>query len=157
VAGLSTSLVFRVFVLDPSSPNSTVRQLWDFDEFGGAVGSPGLAATLWGGAANPDGDAADNDQEYAFGGDPNAADSVAIELEPDGMGNMLVRYNRRTNDPNLAYALESNDNVTGWTNRDDRILSESTAVIDAEFERVTLTVILVVGEPALNYRIFVTF
>jgi VCBS repeat-containing protein len=154
LAGLSTSLVVRVHVSNSASP---ARPIWDSAKFPGSFPNPALAATVWGGGANPDGDAADNDQEYAFGGDPNVADSVAIELEPDGLGNLLVRYNRRTNDPGLSYALESNDNITGWTNRDDRILSETSSVIDAEFERVTLKVRLIVGEPVLNYRIFVTF
>lgn len=45
-----------------------------------------------------------NDQEYAFGGNPKAVDALGyIGLAPTADGNMLITYVRRKNDPALIY------------------------------------------------------
>lgn len=78
-----------------------------------------LEATLWGAAADPDGDGRSNLLEFATGTAPLAADA---HLEPltllrDG-ANYVVRYRRAkrlADDPRVTFGLQSSADLTQWS------------------------------------------
>jgi hypothetical protein len=152
LAGAEVLVSFKVITVSPI-PFTTVRLQWYFDQFGGSLAIPGLEASLWGGNADPDLDHASNDQEYAFGGNPQALDGTGIFLEPDGAGNLLLTYTRRANDPDLSFEVECCIDIVTWVSARHIILSETAVPIDAEFERVTLLLVVEPDVPVLNYRI----
>ena len=152
-AGAQVRDVFEVFVYDGASPLGPHRQLWNGDAFGTNAANPALEATLWGGGANPDLDDLFNDQEYAFGGDPNTPDHPALLLEPYGAGYLRLTYVRRYNDPLLIFELQGSIDMVAWYDAGFLVLSESSIALGPEFEEVTVVLVLPPGERGINMRI----
>lgn len=154
-SGASTSHTFTVIVLDGVLLQGTPRDLWNLDEFGNAVTNPALAASLWGGAADPDGDLLDNDQEYVFGGDPHSPDDRRITLDPAPDDNLFITYFRRTDDPDLTYVLQGSPDLYNWFDLTWTVLEESTVPVDDSVEFVTLKVAVSSPVQVQHYRIVV--
>ena len=125
---------FGVIVLvDGVLLEATPRNLWDLEFFGKAVVNPALESTLWGGYANADSDASNNDCEYAFGGDPTAADTGGlILLSAAADGNMVITYIRRRDDPALTYTVQGTVTLAPpvWVDVQTWVLDEQVTFID---------------------------
>ncbi len=155
--GETASNRFEIYVFDEASFPLSPRQLWNMRTFNPGMADPGLEMTLWGAGANPDGDASDNDQEYAFGGDALAPDDTGITLDMDEPGRGVITYVRRTTDPGLTFTLEGSIDMVNWFSLQMTVLSESYESVSAEAERVTLTVTIVPTIPVRMYRIVARF
>ncbi|MDD4017307.1 MAG: Ig-like domain-containing protein [Kiritimatiellae bacterium] len=139
--------------------DATPRNLWDLEHFGKAVVNPALESTLWGGLANADGDAANNDREYAFGGDPTVGDaSGLILLSPATEGNRVITYIRRRDDPALTYTVQCTATLTppAWIDVQTWGADEQATVIDDAYEQVDVTVNVSAAGPAMFFRVIVT-
>jgi len=139
--------------LDP-----TPRNLWDLEHFGKAVVNPALESTLWGGLANADGDAANNDREYAFGGDPTVGDaSGLILLSPAAGDNIVITYVRRRDDPALTYTVQGTLTLTppAWVDVQAWVVDEQATVIDDAYEQVDVTVNVSAAGSAMFFRVIV--
>lgn len=155
--GRTDSDSFFIYVFDdPSFPPSSLNQ-WLVDQFGAeTVSNPTLEPTVWGWDVDVEPDGSNNGQEYAFDGDPNASDTTAITMEPDGSGNLEITFMRRTDDPQLTYRLQSAPTpLDTWTDVSGILMEEALPVND-EFEIVTLTIPILETVPRLKYRIYVT-
>lgn len=151
--GGAVSTVFQIIAGDGGPPD-TPRDAWNQQHFGNTVGNPALESAVWGGAANPDNDTADNDQEYAFAGDPNTRDSPgALAIIPDGAGNLALTYVRRTNDPGLIFTLQSSLDLMSWVDFTGVIVSQTITPLDAESGQAALVVQVQVGFSTMFYRI----
>lgn len=151
--GGAVTAAFQVVVGSGGAP-ATPRAAWNQDQFGNAVGNPALEATVWGGTANPDGDFADNDREYAFAGDPNEKDAPGVvAIQSDGAGNAMLTYDRRSNDPGLVFILQSSADLVFWADFAGVVVSEVATPLDAESEHMVLQVEIQAGDPMLFYRI----
>ena len=151
--GGASATFFQVVVGASNNP-ATPRDTWNQDRFGNATGNPALEPTVWGGAANPDGDSASNDQEYAFAGNPNLRDAPGVlDIQPEGSGNMELSYDRRSNDPALAFILQCSFDLLTWTDCTGAVINQSATPLDAETEHLVLVVRVQVGDPRLFYRI----
>jgi len=138
---------------------ATPRNLWDLEFFGKAVVNPALESTLWGGHANADGDASNNDREYAFGGDPTTGDTCGlILLSAAADGNMVITYIRRRDDPALTYTVQGTATLTPpvWEDVLTLVVDEQTTVIDDAYEQVDVTVNVPVAGPEMFFRVVVT-
>lgn len=83
---------------------------------GHAAGESGHAHPALGMQADPDRDGRSNLEEYAFYSIPVTATDgppLIIEREPDGR--LRVSYQRRSNDPRLAFTLEGSADFVTWT------------------------------------------
>ena len=155
LSGASTGQTFQVIVLDGAAFADTPRGRWNLAHFGNDLTNAALTGALWGGAANPDGDGLDNDQEFAFGGDPQSGDSRDITLTRAPDGNLLITYYRRTDDPSLHYSLQGSANMLLWTDLTWTVLSETTAPVMDDLEFVTLKIAPVTSTVVQHYRILV--
>jgi hypothetical protein len=155
LSGAATGQTFQVIVLDGLTVAGTPRGLWDLAHFGNDLTNAALAGSLWGGGANPDGDDLDNDQEFAFGGDPHGGDARDITLAPAPDGNLLLTYFRRTDDPSLHYSLQGSSNMVQWVDLTWTVVSESTMLLSPTLEFVTLKIAPVASSVAQHYRILV--
>lgn len=144
---------FEIYVVDSIISSETIRKLWDLGDFGNSVTNPAQATSIWGGGADPDGDLGDNDQEYAFGGDPNSPDSSPILLDPGSSGLLQISFLRRTNDPALTYVLQGSTDMILWQDIFAEILTSTASDAGSDFEWVTLTVQVLDSLPILNYRV----
>ena len=158
--GAAVSQTFSVAVLvDGIMLSATPRNLWNVSYFGKAVADPVLEGTVWGGTANSDGDALNNDQEYAFGGDPTADDNMGcIQMAKKADGNMLITYVRRKNDPALNYTLLASSSLLPpvWVQVQAIVLDETVTAIDAALERVSLTIQVSEAGPTMFFKVIVT-
>lgn len=117
----------------------TPRQIWDQFNFGDEIGNPWNIATLWSGAADPDGDGRSNDEEYAFMGDPLVTqESGIVWISRDAVGNWVLEYERRTSDPALVFTLEASTDLQTWSDWSSSILSEISTPLTAESEWTTV-------------------
>ena len=159
-SGASAMDTFNVVVLvDGVLLAPTPRNQWNVEHFGKDAVNPTLENTLWGGLANADGDASNNDQEYVFNGDPAVGDSCGlIGLEETPEGNMVVSYVRRTNDPALTYTVQGTPTLTphDWTDVQTMVLGEHTTPLGQAFEFVEVTVSVTVAGPERFFRVVVT-
>ena len=159
-AGGAAFDTFDVVVLvDGVLLEATPRNLWNVQHFGRSVANPALESTVWGGAANMDGYAANNDNEYAFGGVPTAGDaSGVITLAAAADGNMVVSYVRRRADPALVYTVQGTATLMPpvWMNVQTLVISEQTQVLDDQYERVNVTVSVPAAGPMMFFRVIVT-
>jgi len=117
------------------------RETWDMDAFGEDAGNPWTAESLWGGQADPDGDGAPNDVEYAFGGDPNTAwDMSPITVTRDDQGYWRITYVRRSNDPAIVFTLEASPDLMNWYDWTSFIWQETATPLtwDTEFVNVVV-------------------
>ena len=129
---------FDYTVLDPKEA-LTPRQIWDQFNFGDEIGNPWNITTLWSGAADPDGDGRSNDEEYAFMGDPLVTqESGIVWISRDAVGNWVLEYERRTNDPALVFTLEASTDLQTWSDWSSSILSEISTPLTAESEWTTV-------------------
>ena len=147
----------RIWVTDDIPIGSTPREIWNYEQFSSAVTNAALEATLWGGSADPDGDGLSNDQEYAFGTDPNDSDAAILEITQLRDGVAEIVYVRRSNDPSLIFSLEKTDNLIDWIGYDAAIIAATYQAIDATREYVILNVTADLQERALHFRIRVHF
>lgn len=87
---------------------------------------------------NPDGDALDNWNEYAFGGDPTVADTGFVPIFGKGVGGLEYLYVQRKGRDDLNYYLETTTNLDDgvWTNDHYSVTGTNTA-FDTEFNEVT--------------------
>jgi hypothetical protein len=156
----STMESFDVVVLvDGILLANTPRNLWNLEYFGKDAANPALEATLWGGAANMDGDTKDNDQEYAFGGDPKVSDSSALlTLSPAPGGNLLLTYVRRKNDPALSYTLQGSPTLAPpvWDDVVAVTVREQFISLGTSYERVEVTISTPLAGPSMFFRVLVT-
>ena len=161
-SGAAESDAFNIVVLvDGTLLAATPRVLWNLDRFGKDAANPELEPLVWGGSANPDGDAADNDQEYAFSGNPTMEDAACgvILLTPAADGNMTVSYVRRKDDPSLTYSVQGSAGLSPaeWSDVAVFVLDERTTVIDSAYERVDVTLDVPALGPMMFFRVRVTF
>ncbi|HMP76316.1 MAG TPA: Ig-like domain-containing protein [Kiritimatiellia bacterium] len=157
LSGASASQTFQVIVIDGILLSNTPRDLWNLARFGNDVTNAALAASLWGGGANPDGDDLSNDEEYAFGGDPNAPEDRRITLGPSPDGHLIITYHRRTDDPGLLYTLQGSNNMTTWMDMAWTVISETTAPVEPGVEFVTVKIAVIGPVTVQHYRILVGF
>ncbi|MBN2506770.1 MAG: fibronectin type III domain-containing protein [Verrucomicrobia bacterium] len=99
------------------------------------------AAEVWDSRADPDKDAQDNLQEYAFGMDPlrnkSSAEVVIPAVVTATNGACLaLTFPRRKNDASLVYTVEVSSNKADWTGQ-TAVRQTAVQPIDAEFENVT--------------------
>lgn len=90
---------------DPVTPTSRFNE-WLASKSMGNVGSVNMAADL-------DGDGMDTLMEYAFGGNPNAADAASRgpKLLTDDTGSVFIYvHEQRTDNPGLTYKIELDGN-----------------------------------------------
>ncbi|MFT5473949.1 MAG: hypothetical protein ACI856_002283, partial [Kiritimatiellia bacterium] len=156
-AGAETNVTIRIVVQNGATPFSTIRHLWNVQHFGTNLSSVAAQATLWGGAADPDGDNLSNDQEYVFGRNPSVADSMGLTFSRDGNGNFLLSYTRRINDPGLVFGLEGTSDLVIWGNAQSLIIAQTRVPVGTEFERVSYVILLVPNEPTLAFRVTVNY
>ena len=154
-SGASATQTFDVIVVDGISLLGSRRDLWNLDRFGNAVTNPALAGSLWGGGANPDGDELDNDQEYAFGGDPSVPEDRRILLASSADGHLLIHYYRRTDDPDLLYMLQGSSNLKDWADLNWSVVSETATPWSDDVEYVTIKVAVDALTRYQHYRIVV--
>ncbi|MFT4638203.1 MAG: hypothetical protein ACI8T1_001522 [Verrucomicrobiales bacterium] len=83
---------------------------WAMDVFGGDANDPQIAGLT----ANPDGDAFDNLQEYAFGLDPNTISGNPTILTREADGSATVTYPRRVGGTGLTYRVEWSTDRDVW-------------------------------------------
>ena len=113
---------------------------------------------MWGGGADPDGDGRPNDVEYVFGGDPNVVDPVGLlSIVRDAVGNWVIDYARRSNDPDLDFMLEASADLVHWFDCSGFILSETPIAIDADREQVTLVLPGDLSAGALFFKVHVVW
>jgi hypothetical protein len=139
--GVAAVTGFDVTVVATTS--HSLRYLWRTKFFGDdAVNDPSLEDVLWGDDADPDGDGLTNTHEYLFGTDPSRPDDRVIDIaaapEPPCM---LLAYKRRTDDPDLVYALQTCDSLmAGWRLGHALVERECVTPLDGGYELVTLWV-----------------
>jgi hypothetical protein len=127
------------YAVPESKDALTPRQIWDQFYFGDEIGNPWNIASLWSGAADPDGDGRSNDEEYAFVGDPLVTqESGIVWISRDAVGNWVLEYERRTNDPALVFTLEASTDLQTWSDWSSSILSETATPLTAESEWTTV-------------------
>lgn len=148
-----TTLSFRILAGDGTNLTGTLRDRWNLDNFGDDVTNGALAGTVWGGGADPDVDFQSNDEEYVFVTDPNLADLSGLTLTPDGLGNHILTYGRRGNDPTLVFHLEGTTDMVSWSPLVTLINSEVAEYVTEELDLVTISVTVDVNRPILLYRI----
>jgi len=119
-------------------------ELWRIAHFGAEiVADPAKESAVWGNAADPDGDGLSNAAEYLNGTDPLAPNLLLVPLRLSiacdrVTGEVWLKYQRRSNDPHLVYALETSVDGTGWASAVPDINSETVVPISAEFSEVTV-------------------
>lgn len=145
--GAGVSGTFTIHVL------ATPRMAWDLAQFGHFVTNPTLAATVWGGGANPDTDRMINDQEYAFGGNPNSNDMSSITLDQAGSAVQVVTYTRRGDDPALTFTFQVSTNLVNWTNGIGSVSNEVVTPLSNGLEFVELQIGVAPTAPVRFYRI----
>jgi len=103
---------------------------WLDDEY------PGLTET--GRTDNPDGDALNNWQEYALGGNPGMADTGFVPIFQKGVSGLEYIHVQRKNASDLNYYLEASTNLVtgGWTNYPYTVSGTNTA-FDTHYSEVT--------------------
>jgi len=144
--------------IDADDPPLSVRERWDRLYFGAATRDPLLEPTLWGGDSDADGDGVSNDREYAFGGDPETADSagkLSIAIADNGM--LIVEYQRRSDDPALVFSLLGSENLVDWMVLDTIIVSLETIPLDDRVEAVTMVIDPPTGQGALMLRVLASW
>jgi hypothetical protein len=147
-----------VVLVDGIVFTNTPRTLWNLDHFGKDVANPALEATLWGGAANGDGDTKNNDQEYVFGGDPKVDDASALlTLTTAPGGNLLLTYVRRKDDPALSYTLQGSPTLAPpvWDDVVAVTIGEQRISLGTSYERVEVTIDASLAGPAMFFRVLV--
>jgi len=102
-----------------------------------------------------DGDLLDNLGEYGLGGDPtDSADRGLVPTFANEGGTMVYVYAQRTDDDNLSYHLETNDNLTLGGNWADSGYTElGTDVTGGLFDFVTNTIPTTADETFIRLRI----
>jgi len=102
-----------------------------------------------------DGDLLDNLSEYALGGDPtNSADRGFVPTFGNDAGTMVYVYPRRTDDQNLAYFLETADNLVlggSWT--EDGYTELGTEVTGGLFDFVSNSIPTSASETFIRLRV----
>lgn len=148
-----------VVLVDGILLDNTPRNLWNVLHFGKDAANPALEATLWGGAANTDGDTKDNDTEYAFGGVPTVADASALlTLDPAPGGNLLITYVRRKDDPALSFTLQGSPTLAPpvWDDVVMFTLEEHFTPLSTSYERVEVLINAPLAGPSMFFRVLVT-
>ncbi|RKX47757.1 MAG: hypothetical protein DRP64_00165 [Verrucomicrobia bacterium] len=104
--------------------------------------------------ANYDGDSLDNLSEYGLGGDPtNSADLGHVPVFENDGGGMIYIHAQRTDDQNLAYWLETTENLSipSWANSGYSVVA--TNVTGGLFDFVTNSVPTTADENFIRLRI----
>ena len=157
--GASAADAFSVIVqVNGVYVEPTPRNKWNLFYFGAAVADPALQATVWGGEANGDGDTLNNDHEYAFGGDPTVGDGAGvIMITPGGADELVISYNRRTNDPALTYVLQGTLSLSpaDWQDIRTLVVGESVVPAGEGMETVHQTVRVEAAGPVMFFRVTV--
>lgn len=90
---------------------------WRESQFGQeALADETLESSLWGAAADPDGDGISNAWEYASGGDPLVPNVFPLQLFlKSGSGEIRVRSNRRLSSGSSAFVIQWSTDLVTWT------------------------------------------
>lgn len=124
-------------------PLSDPYESWTWDNFTGEELLPENEASVWGEAADPDGDGRINLLEYAQGTDPKGAvlPGNLVEVEVGETVRVVVRM--RAGDSSLQFWLESKEDLNpvtwsagGFTEVGERVADAS----DSDYEFVTMEV-----------------
>lgn len=144
------------FAIEPGAV-FTPLQHWRSNHFAGNVlADTNQESTVWGNTADPDFDRMNNVTEYAFGGDPNIADSAPASLSAstyatNGALRLEFSYYRRTNDIELTYVPRVSTNLTTWESGTSFVVEVGITPAGTNFERVLCRD---VSNPAPSQRVF---
>ena len=108
------------YLADPSNAVITVTvtsqdpySVWKSSHFGTNASDPSISGDF----ADPDGDGVPNVLEFAFGTDPNTANTNPLVNGLMVSNRFEIQFNRNTSATNFTYsALASSDLLTGWSN-----------------------------------------
>jgi hypothetical protein len=134
---------FNIVVAVGVAASASPQQTWRLANFGSAaVNNPALEAGLWGDDADPDHDGMRNWDEYCFGLDPmqplQGTSQVLSISNGTVPGRVVLRYQRRTDDPRLTYRLQASTDLRTWSNSGMMIEGESVVAINAQMESCRL-------------------
>jgi hypothetical protein len=105
------------YLSTPSNAVLTILQdpfsLWKFSHFGANDTNPAIAGDL----ADPDHDGIPNILEYAFGSDPNTADTNAPLFGSIVINHFQLQFNRNTSATDLTYSAQASPALNStWSN-----------------------------------------
>lgn len=87
--------------------------LWKFSHFGTNASNPEISGDL----ADPDGDGVPNILEYAFGSDPNLANTNPLVSGVMVSNQFQLQFNRNTSATNFTFAAQATPDLAGgWSN-----------------------------------------
>jgi len=154
--GEAATNTFSVVVVMPEG-GVDPHELWLAINFGAGSSETNSAGMSWAPDEDPDLDDLTNDQEYAFGSNPNSFNSVSdhiVSLYVDPItGYMELVYRRRSNDPSLTFAVMKSTDLQNWTDTTALFVSDSFTTLSLEVEEVK--VILYSPAARCFFRIFV--
>jgi glucose/arabinose dehydrogenase/mono/diheme cytochrome c family protein len=114
---------------------------------------PGLSH-LHGVDLDPEGDGSTNFAEFAFGGDPLAADVFPVPMNRAEDGSVTLSYVARKAPAGAIYHVQVGDNLTSWTLADPDLIEVSRVDLPGgEYERITVKYIPPVESTQLFFRI----
>ena len=142
--------------------------VWRTEEFPGAVGNSSLEASVWGDAADPDGDGVPNLLEFAFDLSPSNPDLSGTEAMSPGLPTPLfveeggetyfaVRYTRRIDRTCHTTIVETSTDLETWDPSGANLVQVGTAAPHAGglMETVTERLTSAVGS-RMQLRVVVT-
>ncbi|MDA3923259.1 MAG: Ig-like domain-containing protein [Kiritimatiellae bacterium] len=146
-------------VVDMPKGGVDPHELWLAIHFGAGSSTTNSAGEVWAPDEDPDLDDLNNDQEYAFGTNPNSFDSssdhiVSFSVDPV-TGNIELTYRRRSNDPSLTFVVEKSTDLQNWTDAAAIVVTDSVTLLSPEMEEMKVVMSAPGPGPRYFFRIFV--
>lgn len=122
----------------------TPLEQWRTEHFASSVLTNSVQeALVWGDLADPDLDHVVNMIEYLFDGNPNLMDAPQTALsvdviDPNGVPQLALSFNRRTNDTAVVYVPGITADYSTWYTGTGSLEEVSVVSYTDQFERVTL-------------------